>query len=90
MFKDASMDFTQEERECLDSDQRDLYRNVILENYNKLISVGARKRGLDDWLRADKGLASSSILRGGHWAESPILHQNLDGFEKLAEQSPKV
>lgn len=40
MFKDVSMDFTQEERECLDSDQRDLYRNVILENYNKLISVG--------------------------------------------------
>ncbi|XP_054544735.1 zinc finger protein OZF-like isoform X2 [Talpa occidentalis] len=68
-FKDVTVEFTQDEWQYMDPAQRALYRDVMLENYSHLVSVGycfikpkvifKLEQGKDPWLLEDDFLKRS-------------------------------
>ncbi|EPQ12111.1 Zinc finger protein 10 [Myotis brandtii] len=70
-FKDVLVNFTREEWKLLDAAQQVMYRDVMLENYRNLVSLGHRLPKPDVILQLEKGEEPWLVERGTHQDAHP-------------------
>nr|AAS00546.1 zinc finger transcription factor KRAB-HLTR6 [synthetic construct] len=89
-FKDVFVDFTREEWKLLDTAQQILYRNVMLENYKNLVSLGYQLTKPDVILRLEKGEEPWLVEREIHQETHPDSETAFEIKSSVPKKKRKV
>ncbi|KAF6289445.1 zinc finger protein 350 [Rhinolophus ferrumequinum] len=85
-FDDVAVDFTWEEWQLLVPEQKDLYRDVMLENYSHLVSLGYQACKPDMLSKLDRGESPWTMADEVHcWTRSEIWKDD-DHLEHLQNE----
>ncbi|XP_059532767.1 zinc finger protein 84 isoform X3 [Myotis daubentonii] len=95
-FEHLSVDFTQKEWQLLDPCQKDLYKDVMLENYSSLVALGYEfmkpdvifklERGEAPWIEDGEGPSSDSPEQDFQVNSHMMWNQDNQGKPKNTKQ----
>nr|XP_051686505.1 zinc finger protein 37A-like isoform X2 [Oryctolagus cuniculus]XP_051686506.1 zinc finger protein 37A-like isoform X2 [Oryctolagus cuniculus]XP_051686507.1 zinc finger protein 37A-like isoform X2 [Oryctolagus cuniculus]XP_051686690.1 zinc finger protein 37A isoform X2 [Oryctolagus cuniculus]XP_051686691.1 zinc finger protein 37A isoform X2 [Oryctolagus cuniculus]XP_051686692.1 zinc finger protein 37A isoform X2 [Oryctolagus cuniculus]XP_051686693.1 zinc finger protein 37A isoform X2 [Oryct len=85
-FEDLAVDITQEEWQYLDSSQRTLYKDMMMETYNSLLFLGYCKSKPEVIFKLEQGAEPWTVTKPLNWSLSAHRRDDLLGTNWKSQQ----